>query len=129
MMRGFDMTHIELAKRFFSAAETDPGNFREVCAPNLEASQNGGPAMNLETLIEFGSSVKQVVSGFRYDNPIRSETKTGFVEEHDVVGTLPDGSELKLAVCVVAEVSDGKITRLREYLDTAAAAGLIAALA
>jgi ketosteroid isomerase-like protein len=30
--------------------------------------------------------------------------------------------------CVVADVEDGKIVQLREYVDTAAAAGLLAAL-
>ena len=50
------------------------------------------------------------------------------VEEHRVCGTLPDGSNLDLAACVVADVRDGRICALREYMDTAAAAGLVAAL-
>lgn len=53
---------------------------------------------------------------------------TGFVEEHKVRGTLTDGSKLDLAVCVLADVRDGKICDLREYLDTSAASGLLEAL-
>jgi ketosteroid isomerase-like protein len=41
---------------------------------------------------------------------------------------LPDGGELRLAACVVADVGDGRIVRMREYVDSAAAAGLLAAL-
>lgn len=59
---------------------------------------------------------------------MRSATATGFVDEHSVRGILPDGSQLDVAVCVVADVRDGKVTGIREYLDTGAAAGLIAAL-
>lgn len=55
-------------------------------------------------------------------------TTVGFVEEHSVRGLLPDGSKLDMAVCVVADVRDGRVCDLREYLDVSAASGLIAAL-
>ena len=84
--------------------------------------------MDLDTLIGFSMAVLGVVENFRYEEAVRSATETGFVEEHVVRGTLPDGSEMNLAVCVVGEVVDGKIVRLREYVDSAAAQGLIKAL-
>jgi len=37
------------------------------------------------------------------------------VEEHRVRGTLPDGSDLELAVCVVADVRNGAVSDTREY--------------
>ena len=43
-------------------------------------------------------------------------------------GTLPDGSDLKLSACVVADIQDGKVSSLGEYFDTSAAAGLLQAL-
>lgn len=120
--------NIELAIQFFKAAEEDPQRFREICSPDLQAVQNGGRPMSLETLISFGTAVRDVVKNFRYENAIRSETATGFVEEHDINGTLPDGSELKMSVCVVAETANGRIIAMREYLDLTAAAGLTSAL-
>ncbi|WP_197042151.1 hypothetical protein [Sandarakinorhabdus oryzae] len=60
---------------------------------------------------------------------MRAATATGFVEEHAVRGTLADGARLDLAVWVVADVRNGRVTQAREYLDMAAAAPLIAALA
>jgi ketosteroid isomerase-like protein len=57
-----------------------------------------------------------------------SATVAGFVEEHSVKGTLPGGNTLDLAVCVVAEIRGGKVTDIREYFDSAAAADLAAAL-
>lgn len=122
-------SHSDVARAFFLAtAAGDKAAIRSICSANLSASQNGGPAMDVEGLARFAAAVKRVVPDFRYENAVRADTATGFVEEHDVCGTLPDGVAMRLAVCVVAEVSDGKITSLREYLDSAAAAGLINAL-
>ena len=123
------MTPVELSAALFHAFENeDFATVKQLCSADLQATQNNGPAMNLETLIGFTIAVLAVVKEFRYENSIRSETASGFVEEHLVRGTLPDGSELMLATCVVGEVKNGRITQLREYVDSAAAQGLIAAL-
>jgi ketosteroid isomerase-like protein len=119
----------KLSEALFAALATcDDEAVRKLCAPGFCASQNGGPAMNLDTLLGFNAAVHKVVRDFRYDRPVRSATETGFVEEHVVRGTLADGSRLDLQVCVVAEVSGGKVTAVREYVDNKAAEGLIRAL-
>ena len=121
--------NIRLAEALFDAFSSgDAGAVRRICHPDLRASQNNGPVMGLEALIGFSLAVLEVVAEFRYEDAVRVATDTGFVEEHTVLGTLPDGSRLNIAACVVAEVQDGRITLLREYLDTAAARGLLAAL-
>ncbi|MEE4361429.1 MAG: nuclear transport factor 2 family protein [Pseudomonadales bacterium] len=123
------MQHEELAEALFAAFQAgDAEAARALCASDLEARQNDGPAMGLGPLLAFSKAVHRLVKDFRYEEAVRSATDRGFVEEHRVRGTLPDGSELDLSVCVVADVVDGRITSLREYLDSAAAAGLIAAL-
>jgi ketosteroid isomerase-like protein len=120
------MNNAEIAKALFAAFENgDADGVRGLCAADLRARQNGGPPMDLEALLAFSASVHRVVDGFHYADAVRSETATGFVEEHQVRGTLPDGSDLDLAVCVVADVRNGKVSDLREYLDTAAVAGLM----
>lgn len=85
--------------------------------------------MNIDALVGFSQAVLAAVENFRYENPVRAETESGFVEEHDVVCDLPDGSQMNARLCVVAEVTDGKITSIREYVDSRAASGLLAALA
>lgn len=123
------MDQAEIAKALFAAlAAQDDQTVRSLCAPGLRVRQNSGAPMDLETLLGFNRSVHAVVKDFRYEDAVRAATDTGFVEEHAVRGVLPDGSALNLAACVVADVTDGKVTDVREYLDTAAAAGLIAAL-
>ena len=123
------MQNVEIARSLFEAfAKGDAESVKNLCAPDFEGRQNDGPVMTLEPLLEFALAVLSVVKDFRYDDAVRSETTTGFVEEHSVRGTLPDGSELDLRVCVVADVRDGKVSNIREYFDRASAAGLISAL-
>ena len=123
------MDDIEIAAALFDAfAKRDDQTVRNLCSPDLRARQNNGEPMDLATLLAFSAAVTRVVKDFRYCDPVRSLTATGFVEEHAVRGTLPSGKTFDLAICVVAEVTDGKIVDMREYFDTAAAAGLIAAL-
>jgi len=123
------MNTTELCEELFEAlAAGDDERVRALCTPDMKAKQNGNPPMDLDSLLKFTQAVLRVVHDFRYEDAVRSETANGFVEEHSVRGVLPDGSDLDLAACVVADVRDGKICGLREYLDTAAASGLIAAL-
>ncbi len=123
------MDAVSTCEALFTAfADSDEAAIRALCADDLVAIQNGAPPMRLNSLIRFTLAVNNVIKDFHYEEPIRSASATGFVEEHMVCGTLPDGNPLKIPACVVGEIHDGKITVLREYLDSAAAAGLIAAL-
>ena len=123
------MDNAKIASLFFTSLEVaDLETARSLCADTFQGTQNGGAPMDAETLMGFTALVHKVVPDFRYENPVRQATDTGFIEEHDVCGTLPDGAPFKLILCVVGEIEDGKITRLREYVDTGAAAGLLKAL-
>lgn len=123
------MGNTEICAALFEAfASGDGERVRALSVPDLQASQNGGPSMDLESLLTFSDAVQRVVKHFRYEDARRSATATGFVEEHNVRGVLPDGSQLNLPVCVVGDVRDGRVSALREYLDFRAAAGLVAAL-
>lgn len=123
------MGNEEIAKALFEAfAAKDDQDVRNLCAPDLRARQNNGTAMDLGTLLGFNRAVHGVIRDFRYEDAVRSATVAGFVEEHVLRGTLPDGTTINLALCVVADIHDGEITELREYFDSASAAGLIAAL-
>ena len=118
-----------VAEALFGAlARKDDKAVRDLCSPNLRVRQNNGKPMDLETLLSFSAAVHRVVREFCYANPVRSATATGFVEEHALQGVLPDGKRIDLAICVIADLVDGKVVEVREYFDTAGAAGLAAAL-
>ena len=48
----------------------------------------------------------------------------GFLQEHVLHGRAPDGTEIAMPACIVADVADGRVTRLNEYLDPAGIAAL-----
>ena len=54
----------------------------------------------------------------------REPLKDGFVQQHILEATLPDGTPWKMDACVVVKMEDGLITRLDEYIDSAAGAKL-----
>jgi ketosteroid isomerase-like protein len=124
------MDNAQLAEALFAAlAANDAATVRRLCAPEFLLVQNGGAPMGLESLLQFNAAVHRAVPGFGYGKAVRAATATGFVEEHEAGGTLADGTVVQLAVCVVADVAGGRVTRVREYFDSAAAAPLVAALA
>ena len=53
----------------------------------------------------------------RYDVSRRDVIPGGFLQEHVLCGTAPDGSAVAMPACIVATVADGRITRMHEYLD------------
>lgn len=120
----------KLARALFDNLQANAlDEVRALCSPDFKGSQNGGPGMDIDTLLAFTGAVHAKVDGFRYEDIVCAGTETGFVEEHTVRGVLPDGDEINLRLCVIGVVESGKITQLREYLDSAGAAGLAKALA
>ena len=49
----------------------------------------------------------------------REALKDGFLQQHVLEATLPDGTPWKMSACVVVRMKNGVITRLDEYLDSA----------
>ena len=52
-------------------------------------------------------------------------TGTGFVQQHTLCCLSPSGEAVRVAACLVAEVRDGQILRIDEYVDSAAMAPLM----
>ncbi len=50
--------------------------------------------------------------------------KDGFLQQHVLSATLPDGTAWKMSACVVVRMEGGRITRLDEYIDSAEAGAL-----
>lgn len=101
---------------------------RAVCTEDMVACQNKGPSMDFDAQLAFCSLMQSVVENSHYEEVRRQTTDTGFVSEHVVCGTLPDGSVIRIPACVCGDVLEGRITRTVEYMDTGAAAPLIQAI-
>jgi uncharacterized protein len=60
----------------------------------------------------------------RYTVLRREVIPDGFMQQHVLSATLPNGEQWKMDACVIVRLKDGKIERLDEYIDSAAGAKL-----
>ena len=84
--------------------------------------------MSADQLADYSALVLHLVNDIRYESVIRASTDTGFVEEYDLFCRFEDQTELRLWVCVIADVVNDRIFSVREYADSRATKKLIEAL-
>jgi ketosteroid isomerase-like protein len=87
---------------------------------NFDRRELGKAAM--VRVIEF---LARQVRDLRYEAIRVETTDSGYVQQHVLHATAPDGSKIESPACLVVEVRDGRIRRLDEYLDSAAIAPLL----
>jgi uncharacterized protein len=126
---------IDLAERFFRAIEQgDMQTVRDIYAPdvvvwhNYDALDERHRGQNREESLAVIAGIPARIRGARYDVWHRETTETGFVQQHVLRGTMPNGEEFVLPACIVASIRDDRIVRLDEYFDPAIRAHLWAVL-
>src|SRR4051812_39792903 len=113
---------LDLAERFIHAvAAGDLDTVRSIYAPDAVIWHNND---RRETTVEENLRVlgwmAKHVSDKAYTDIRRQETDNGYVQQHVLRGTAPNGQSFEVAACLIVDVDAGRITRLDEYLDTAA---------
>ncbi len=113
--------HLALAKRFVGAIQSgDVDTVRACYAPDAKIWHNNDGIeqtvdQNLRVLKWMIRTLPQ-----RTYRVIRLEALSdGFLQQHVLEATLPDGRKWALDACVICRVAGGLITRLDEYLDSA----------
>ncbi|NIJ41119.1 ketosteroid isomerase-like protein [Parvibaculum indicum] len=115
-----------LAKRFFAGLEAGDKNAVGMCyADDAEIWHNTdgivqSKADNLGVLDGFFAAVTER----RYADARLDVFEDGFVQQHRLLGNLPNGRTLDWPACIVCRVREGKIVRLDEYFDSAGAPSL-----
>ena len=117
---------LALAERFLGAIQAgDIDTVRACYAPDAKLWHNTDNIeqtvdQNLRVLGWFARKLPD-----RHYRVLRREAlKDGFMQQHVLEATLPDGTPWKMSACVVVKMENGLITRLDEYLDSAEAAAL-----
>jgi uncharacterized protein len=124
------MTHDEidaLATRFFAAVEADDiATITELYADDLAVWHNN------DGLIQDKATNLMVLQWMATNTSDRSYTQIqrvvfdgGFVQQHVLVGTNAKGHRFELPAMLRLWVSDGLITRLDEYFDSAHIATIV----
>jgi ketosteroid isomerase-like protein len=117
---------LDLAERFFAAIpKADLDTVRAIYAPDAAIWHNNDRlTQTVDENIAVLEWVTKNISGIRYENVRRHVTPSGFVQQHVMRGTAPNGKPLELEACILCTVAGGRITRLDEYLDSAQVAVL-----
>jgi ketosteroid isomerase-like protein len=115
-----------LADRFVAALEADDADtIRELYAPDVTVWHNFDQVeQNRDQSLAVLAWVGRKMPNRRYDEIRRVITPDGYVQQHVLRGTAPDGSPMEVPAVLRVYCDDGRITRVEEYLDTAQTAAL-----
>ena len=70
-----------------------------------------------------------VLTGFGYEDRRAYPSEDAVIVTHVMVGTLADGTKIRIPACQVHTLTDGRISRMDVYMDSAHMAALGAAFA
>ncbi len=118
----------DLADRFFAAVSAgDAAALTEMYAPDARIWHND---KNSEETVAENLRVlrwlSRTVENLRYEDIRRYPLPDGFAQQHVVRGHLPGHGPLEIPASLFVQVRDGRITRIDEYVDSAATAPLYA---
>jgi ketosteroid isomerase-like protein len=117
---------LELADRFFAAIpKGDAATLRRLYAPDAVIWHNfDQKAQSVDENLRVLEWIAANVRNLRYEEVRRIVTPQGWVQQHVLRGTAPNGKPLEVPACIVFSVRAGRVARLDEYLDTAQVAAL-----
>lgn len=119
---------LDFANRFIAAIQlSDIDTVRASYAPDAKIWHNhdGIEQTVDQNMKSLGWFMRKIPD--RHYRVLRIEAlKDGYVQQHVLEATLPDGTSWAMPACVVIKMEDGVITRLDEYLDSGQAAALSA---
>jgi len=115
-----DTEHRALCHALFDAIEReDPEGMARCYAPGMTLWFNvTGENVSGEDTIAAQAAGRRIQRRRTYDDRIVNTFDDGFVVQYTLTVVLHDGSRRSLSACAVAEVHDGLIVRLSEYLDS-----------
>lgn len=110
---------LAVANRFFDGLlEGDLDALEAACAPDsvLWINITEQDRVLRDSLPGF-AKLRSKVPDLRMDDVRRRGIQGGFIEQHVLTGTMPNGDALRVVGCFVGTVKDGRISRLEEYVD------------
>ena len=119
---------LALAERFMTAIQAgDVEGVRGCYASDARIwHNNDGLEQTVDQNLKVLSWIARKLPERHYRVLSREALKDGFLQQHVLEATLPDGTAWAMPACVVVRMKDGKVTRLDEYLDSAHSAALTA---
>jgi len=99
---------------------------RSLVSPDARVRRNNGEERDVDMLIATILGLEEAEVVVKYTDVRRVIGDDAVAEQHVVTLIKPDGTSASSEVCLVARFdADGLVTRLDEYVDTSAMAGLL----
>ena len=117
---------LAFAKRFVDAIQAgDVATVRACYAPDAKLWHNtDGIEQTVDQNMKVLDWFIRTLPDRNYRVTRREALSDGFLQQHVLEATLPDGTRWAMDACVVIKIENGLITRLDEYLDSAQSAKL-----
>ena len=118
--------YLDFAERFIGAIQAgDAETVRACYAPDARIwHNNDGIEQTVDQNMRVLNWFMRTLPDRRYRVIRREALPDGFLQQHVLEATLPDGAPWAMDACLVVRMADGRITRLDEYIDSAKAAAL-----
>jgi ketosteroid isomerase-like protein len=118
--------YLDFAERFVGAIQSgDTETVRACYAPDAKLwHNNDGIEQTVDQNMKVLDWFIRTLPDRNYRVIRREALPDGFMQQHVLEATLPDGTEWAMDACVVVKVENGVITRLDEYLDSAKSSAL-----
>lgn len=112
----------ELADRFFAAVSAgDATALTDLYAPDARIWHNDdGTEQTVAENLRVLRWLSRTVENLRYEDIRRYVLPDGFAQQHVLRGHLPGHGALEVPASLFVQVRDGRITRIDEYVDSAA---------
>ncbi len=113
--------YLDFAERFVGAIQTgDTATVRACYAPDAKLwHNNDGIEQTVDQNMKVLDWFIRTLPDRNYRVLRREALPDGFMQQHILEATLPDGTKWAMDACVVVRMKDGVITRLDEDIDSA----------
>lgn len=113
--------YIAFAKKFVGAIQSgDTATVRACYHPDAKLwHNNDGIEQTVDQNMKVLDWFIRTLPDRNYRVVRREALPDGFMQQHVLEATLPDGTKWAMDACVVVRIENGLITRLDEYIDSA----------
>ena len=118
---------LDLADKLFAAIDANDLDAlrNDVYSPDVVVwHNNDNHEQRIDENLKVLNWLSRKVVDRRYEDVRRQVTPTGFVEQHVLRGTAPNGNPMEIAACLVVTIENDRVVRIDEYLDSAAMASM-----
>ena len=116
-----------ISKRLVSSvAAGDVDGVAALYTDDMTAWRNSdGRTLSKQQSLKVVQILADKLDDLRYEDVRLTATENGFVQQHTMTCTAPNGEKVEARVCMIATLEGDKIRHVDEYMDTAQMAPLL----